>query len=227
MSDTEGTLAAGNNPQEGNNAGEGNKAEGNNQTSSQSLGWRAGLRTDLREDDRFTNFRNTSELAEAYLKQEDRLSKAVLIPGENASEEERKAYKQKLGIPESKDRYELDEDWLKETAYEAELTPEQAKKVGDALKKKQTEAVKGAETKLRETWGGEYEKNLEKAQRAVKTFGPDGFMDYLEETGLGNDPRMIQTMHAFAEAVSEDTLVPGEGGTSQKAKQPWDVIYKD
>jgi len=49
------------------------------------------------------------------------------------------------------------------------------------------------------------------AARAVEQFGTPELKKMLEETRLGNHPEMLRIFHKIGQAISEDTLVTGEG----------------
>ena len=60
-------------------------------------------------------------------------------------------------------------------------------------------------------FGGEaFTRNVEHAHRALKAFAPEGFIEVLERTGLGNHPDLVRTFSKIGAAMSEDQLViPG------------------
>lgn len=68
-----------------------------------------------------------------------------------------------------------------------------------------------AEEELRREWGRVYDRKVTAAARAVRQLGGDDLGSFLDETGLGNDPRMIRAFARIAEQIGEDSLV-GEGG---------------
>lgn len=241
MADVEGTLATANNSQEA-----GSPDQGNNTETQTSGGLQAALRKELRGDERLGKFGNASELAEEFLNQSDKLSQAVTIPGENASEQELVEFRRRLGVPEKPDEYEFEESlpeemqpktfdkWYKETALGAGLSKEQAAALRKAFAEQYTAGIKEVQKhkqaslektqkELREKYGDKYEENIVKAQRVVKTLGGDEFVSYLEESGLGNDPRMVDAMVRFANLVSEDTLVAGsvDGAQNKGTKSPY------
>jgi hypothetical protein len=72
------------------------------------------------------------------------------------------------------------------------------------------EAHAAAERELRSEWGRTYERRIAAATRAVAEFGGEPLAQYLDETGLGNDPRLVRAFVRIAEMVGEDALV-GEG----------------
>jgi hypothetical protein len=68
-----------------------------------------------------------------------------------------------------------------------------------------------AERELRGEWGGGYDKRLRAAARAARDFGGEPLLALLEETRLGDDPRVIRAFARIAERIGEDGLAGGEG----------------
>jgi len=118
--------------------GEGN--EGMPDGTSEKLGWRAGLPTELQHHEWLKDFTKVGDFATAAIEVKERMDKAITPPGENATEDERKAYLKALGVPESSDGYtfdlskipkdlELNEEivtWLRGVAHKNNLTQPQA-----------------------------------------------------------------------------------------------------
>ncbi len=67
-----------------------------------------------------------------------------------------------------------------------------------------------AEKVLRREWSQAFDKNVNLAKRAVARFGGQELQKFLDETQLGNDPRVIRAFDKVARKVGEDTL-EGEG----------------
>src|SRR3546814_2085387 len=73
-----------------------------------------------------------------------------------------------------------------------------------------------AETSLRREWGGDHERNLTFAQRAVRSFGDDTFVDFLESqevegVKLGDHPAFVRAFAAIGRAMGEDQPLTGAG----------------
>lgn len=229
MGDVEGNQDQANNsgPEEGDvqeptqDQEAGNQTEGNNTS-----GLSAALRKELRGDERL-KFGNASELAEAYLKQVDSMQNAVLIPGEDADEEAVKAYREKLGIPSDMKGYTFEtdlpegvdagyDDWIRKVAFENNLTAKQAVQLRDSIIERFTADVQSQQARIKEAaaalkkqWGGEYGKNLKIAQHVVKKFASEDFKRFLDSSGLGDHPQMVEMMYTFGNMISEDTLIDG------------------
>ena len=50
---------------------------------------------------------------------------------------------------------------------------------------------------------------VSEAKQVIGKFAPDGFSEYLDETGLGSDPRFLKFTRAVYAGMREDTLVRG------------------
>lgn len=161
----------------------------------------------------------------------------VQMPGEDATDDDIAEFYNKLGRPEEASAYELnyDEespakiqgefvDQYKEWAHEAGLTPKQAQVLMDKYSgwaegiveqsnKDYNEVRDQNEKVLQDEFGGEYDNKVALAGRAAKELGGDEFMDLMEETGLGNDPRVVKTFAKIGEMLSEDELGAGGGGS--------------
>ena len=78
--------------------------------------------------------------------------------------------------------------------------------------KMETEMAKQADeakASLTKEWGGDYDKKTEAASGLVAALADEDFMDYLSETGLGNDPRMLKAFYKLSTFISEDSFVDG------------------
>lgn len=86
---------------------------------------------------------------------------------------------------------------------------------------------------LQKEWGQGYEGNVESAKGAIAALGDKDFVNYLETTGLGDDPRMIRTMHKLAGLLGESGGLPGNlnsrgegGGTKAAAEEAYAAHMK-
>ena len=157
--------------------------------------------------------------------------------GEKPKEDEGKAPKE--GAPESYADFTLPEktpvtkeqvESLKAVAKELNLTQEQAQSLVDAQVKNAQEYVdaqNSALSQLRKDWvegvksdseigGAKYQENVAVAVKALNRFGTDGLRELLNLSGFGDHPEMIRLLYKVGKAISEDTLIEGDG----KSKQP-------
>jgi len=206
--------------------------EGNIQSGD--LGWRAALTPDLQKHDLLTPIKEVKDLGKAYVDLHGRLANAVFVPGDNATPEERKAYAEKMGIPADPAQYDLDrtsvpaeiysedtEKWFRDTALRLGLSKSQASGLFkeyntllvNAYKEQQTALTKPRDesiAKLKGEWGTSFDANLQLAKRVVSKFGGEDFIKYLNESGFGDHPLLIKTLHAVGKVLSEDAFKEGE-----------------
>ncbi len=71
--------------------------------------------------------------------------------------------------------------------------------------------------------GAKFDENLGYAQKAVKQFGGDAFIEALEATGMGNHPAFIKAFSQVGKSMSEDKL--HIGGQSQGPRDMADIMY--
>lgn len=191
------------------------------------------LPKDLRGHEKLGGFTGAGELANAYLEAASKTEGAVVPPGEDATDEQITEFYRRIGHPEQPSEYELaegvdteeDEEWFRQIAHKAKLTKGQArdlyneyaariKETTEAQAKARADAAAKAEETLKNEWGEQYESRLGKAQGLVKQLAGEEFISYLNESGLGNDVRLIKAMDKFASLISEDSLVLGDGPTA-------------
>ncbi len=213
--------------------------------------WTEQIDPGLREQ--FKDFPKLNDVAKSHVELREKvkgIDGMVRIPGENASDEEYETFLQKIGVPKDPEGYQLalptnlpdglkaDPEmaaWFRDLAYETGLLPGQARTLYEKYNERMIElhgvqtqarkdAVQKADEALRNEWKGDYDKNLELARRAQRTFGGNGFTTLLEKTGLGNDPEMIKTFHTIGKKIGEDNLVKGDP-TSPAGGDLLDEIY--
>lgn len=205
--------------------------EGGNTGTNQGIGWRAGLPETLRNHEAFTAMGKVGDLGKAYLDQADKLARAVVIPGTDATPEDRKAFLQKLGVPQNPEDYEIStedasfNDQFRKAAHEQGLTKEQAKALAssiESLAKTQNQQVQDTakqqrvqeREKLRQEWGSMADANEAAARRFLLVAGAD-MADPLAESGMVEDPRILRGLHKLSKMISEDRLVTGSGSQQQ------------
>lgn len=168
------------------------------------------------------------DLLAEYVRLMEREKKSVVLPDDSSSEEDLKAYRKALGVPEDADGYSLpksnaeDEfkDWYKATAFSAGMTKAQAKKFFEAYlaedARRAEEAVKAKEKRaeestiaLKKEWGDTADANYALAKRAFKEYGDAGFRSLVKENNLESDPRLIKTFYGIARKTMGDRGTEG------------------
>lgn len=168
-------------------------------------------------------------------------------PDDDPEESEKDDDSDKKGAPE-KYEFETNEDspvtdeHLQEIAEYAKargMTQEDAQKLVD-MQEKALEGFKNEQQQMlkdkSEEWaqesrsdkeiGGEaFNENVENAKRLITKFGDEGIKDFLNTSGLGNNPSVIRLFTRLSKAVdlSEDKLELGE--QKSKAKPVEDLFY--
>jgi len=211
------------------------------------------LSDDLKENATLQKFKDVEGLGTSYLAMQEMIGSRAKIPTDESSEEEVSEFYNKLGRPETPDKYEIDipggvgtDDEINHffsAAHKSGLTNRQAQ---DALNYFHTmnenykvdmdatmqKARTDAETTLKKEWGpGQYDKNLAVSRRAFNRFADDGLRRIVDESGMSNNVSMIKFLHKIGVAFSD----PNMGGTgrdsssldSDSAKLEIDAIMKD
>lgn len=174
------------------------------------------------------SYRNLEKLLGA-----DRAGKTVVLPGEDASAEERMEVYNRLGRPDSPDKYQLplsdDADpeftkWAQEAFHGAGLTQDQAKAVAEkftefAQQQEQsqqaqyTQSVEQEDAALRKEWGQNYDKHISMAQRAARNLVGKDESDRVQkldslEKAMGYRG-LMEFMSDLGSKLGEDAFVDG------------------
>jgi len=190
-------------------------------------------------------FTSPAEVVKSYAALQSRLGRSVVKPGPDAGPEELAAYRRQLGVPESAEGYDvqlpedlppalhgdeageaLQRDFLK-AMHEAGASNEVVQKALDwyygnvtqnlaQQQKSAAERRAESEASLRLEWGGDHERNLTFARRAVQSFGDAAFADFLdsqeaEGVKLGDHPAFVRAFAAIGRAMGEDLPLSGAG----------------
>lgn len=213
--------------------------------------WTAQLSGELRENQSLTSFQNISEMGKAYLNTrgevtelQEKLSSAILKPGENATPEDLEAYYASLGRPENAEMYSFKApEGLPEGAYNAEteaafkqlafqngLTDQQANQLhgwfwqnmqaGMQATKERTDT---AINQLKGEWKDKFEANAVMANRAFDKFGGNNedvqklVNSHVDGVALKDHPVFAKIFYEISKVISDDLLSDGEshGGRPQ------------
>lgn len=192
------------------------------------------------------------KLAVSYINLE-KMPRGVNVPKEGAPKEEWDAFYERLGRPKTAEEYALDvkvpegmpwnkgaEAKIVQRLHAAGLTKRQATDVingyleeaarGNVFVEQEKAKTRGeAEQTMKQEWGGLADMNIALVQRAVGEFGGDEFRSYLDDTGLGNDPRFMRFVHKMASPMLEGNLIKGDnlGMKRAEAKAEIERLMKD
>lgn len=225
------------NPQEG--QADESQQTGSVQDSGQESGapeppkWVHQLNGDLKANEKVLTHQNINDLVSEYLSYAEKADRLVELPGDDADDDAKKAFLDKLR-PESPDAYTFSdesvpdgvqvskeyESQFRQLAHEVGLTQEQAAKLRDwdlqrhgaqvqAHKQRQEQAIEA----LKKEWGDNFAANLKEAQLAFKQIAQnledDKLAERMVKTGYGNDPDMLKTFYGIWQMIKPDSLIPG------------------
>ena len=198
--------------------------------------WKEAIPEELRNDPNISKFTELEALAKSYVNATRMIGQdKVAVPNNNSTEDQWNEVYDKLGRPESADKYKLevksdvvplDESAIKqfaENAHQLGLNNKQAQGIlefyknsmeGSAQQSKidNETAQANAEQELRKEWGSNYENNIKKAGSIAKAnMNPEVLdMELKDGTRLGDHPAIIKGFANIANILSEDKLVSTE-----------------
>jgi hypothetical protein len=222
------------------------------QPTSESLGWRAGLPDDLKQDETFTPFKTVGDFAKAHKETaakvkdyEGKLANSIPKLGENASQEEREKFFTQLGRPEKPDGYEfVGEDkaapeWTKaykDAMHKIGVPKAMAKELSEFNNKMINQMVEQhnarilaenqtAAATLKAELGDKYDASVELASRLWKQWGKTEVefdKAFATETS-NNRVTMIRFLLNVAAKTGEDTSLRGSSERQAAPKAGYDL----
>ena len=198
--------------------------------------WKEAISEDLRNDPNISKFTELEALAKSYVNATRMIGQdKVAVPNNNSTEDQWNEVYNKLGRPESPDKYKLevksdvvpiDEGAIKsfaENAHQLGLNNKQAQGILEYYKNSMEGSAQqnqvdmetaqaNAEQELRKEWGGNYEANIKKAGAVAKANMDATILDMQLKDGtrLGDHPAIIKGFANIANLMSEDKLVSTE-----------------
>ena len=181
-------------------------------------------------------FKDVPSLVNSYRELRKSMDSSVRVPTPEASHEERSAFFQRLGTPESIDGYEIEEgteEWAtaaREAAHKAHLTKDQWKTLTAAqkstLESQQAALEERLETSLAESksrLGPEYDQVVEKAKTALETLASknERLSDPLGQIDL-RDPDALELFSMVGDMMT-DGSAPADGGTAETNEHGDDI----
>lgn len=182
------------------------------------------LAEELRGQKALATFKTADDLAKSYLHAQQLLGKRI----QDLSPEDAAHLNTLRGVPKSADQYTLptegSEDmiqWYKQAAVQAGLTQEQAKGIYDQyvmlertkldqINQQRTDARVAAEAELRKEFGAGASQQVKLAADAIRNFGGDEVLQAIDETGLGNNPKVIKMLAKIGQQLMEDQVVEAD-----------------
>ncbi len=202
--------------------------------------WRSSLPEDLRAHPALTDIKDVGGLAKSFVHAQSMIgADKIVMPKPDASPAEMADFYNKLGRPGTADGYKFSETtiegvpkdeatqkWARDIFHKHGLTQKQADglyqdyiaKVGSDLKAMNESLATQREQsleQLRGEWkGNEFDVNVQLAQRAVKTFGSEELVKYLNESGEGDNPLLIKLFANIGKQLGEDQAFGGRSSQS-------------
>lgn len=225
----------------GENQNGGGQGDADGGGSQGALDWTSTLSPDVRARVQVSEYKSPDEIGVALINAEKKIgAKGVIVPGENATDEDWNKFYNELGRPETAEAYELGDFKTPENLpWDGEAQTEALEGFhGLGLNSKQAEGVLGiylgyvekevtkaaneaaaAETALRKELGTAYDAKMDLANRVVRHFGGEDLVTEFKQNGQGRNAQMIKTFIGIGEAFGEDGPL-GDGGGGGFAMSP-------
>jgi hypothetical protein len=195
--------------------------------------WTSGLTPDLKQLVETKGYKSPADVVQAYAHAQRAIgADKIPLPKDGVWDD---VARSKLGIPKSAEGYQLrrpdlphgvayDEAFEKAAlpvAHKLGLTPQQVQGLLDFYAGHQGQAFQtalrgrsGEETQsiaaLQQEWGGSYDAKVSAAARAARYFGGQGLVNFLNESGMGNNTELVRTFAKIGSMMTEDTLKIGK-----------------
>ena len=204
--------------------------------STQPVSWKQSISEQYRTNPNIEKFTEIDALAKSYINAVSMIgTDKIPLPGKTATDEQWNEVYNKLGRPESPDKYKLelktdvapvDENVIKgfaQNAHKLGLNNKQAQGILEFYKNTLESSAKEmsvnmeyaqeqAANELRSEWGRAYDDNLRKASAVAKTYLEPELLDTQLRDGsrLGDNPKIIKAFANIANLLSEDKIVGTE-----------------
>ncbi len=197
-----------------------------------SADWTASLTPDLKQLVETKGYKSPADVVQAYAHAQRAIgADKIPAPKDGVWDETARA---KLGIPRSPDGYELrrpdlpqgvtyDEAFEKAAlpvAHKLGLTPSQVQGLLDFYAGHQSQSFQSSlkgriddETQsvglLQQEWGPSYDTKVAQAARAARYFGGQPLIEFLNQSGVGNNPELVRAFAKIGSMMTEDSLKIG------------------
>jgi len=198
--------------------------------------WKEAISEEYRSNPNIEKFTELDALAKSYINAVSMIgTDKIPLPGKTATDEQWNEVYNKLGRPESADKYTLelktdvapvDENVIKgfaQNAHKLGLNNKQAQGILEFYKQTLEGSAKEmsvnmetaqaeATNMLRSEWGKSYDENLRKASSVAQTYLEPELLDTQLRDGsrLGDNPKIIKAFANIANLLSEDKIIGTE-----------------
>ena len=196
-------------------------------------GWVSGLTPELKQLVEAKGYKTPADVVQAYAHAQRAIgADKIPAPKDGVWDE---VARTKLGIPKSAEGYELrrpelpqgvvyDETFEKAAlpvAHKLGLTPHQVQGLLDFYAGHQGQSFQSAMRgriedesqavgSLQQEWGPSYDGKVAQAARAARYFGGETLINFLNESGMGNNPELVRTFAKIGSMMTEDSLKIGK-----------------
>jgi len=196
---------------------------------SDAVSWKDSLPEEIRSDPSLADINDVNSMAKSYINGQKLIGKdKIALPGKEATEAEMNDFYNSLGRPADSKEYTFDkptlpegvtydqgfEDAYKGIAHAAGLNPEQAKQIYDGyheyLNNQAATSSEGSQLQhaewvdsIKKDFGKAYSEKIDLASRAVETYGGPELKDWLDSTGMGNNPMFVKLFAKVGEGLAE------------------------
>ena len=198
--------------------------------------WKEAISEEYRKNPNIEKFTELDALAKSYINAVSMIgTDKIPLPGKSATDEQWNEVYNKLGRPESPDKYTLefktdvapvDENVIKgfaQNAHKLGLNNKQAQGILEFYKSTLEGSAKemsvnmeaaqaSAANALRSEWGKAYDENLRRASSVAQTYLEPELLDTQLRDGsrLGDNPKIIKAFANIANLLSEDKIIGTE-----------------
>ncbi len=213
--------------------------------------WRADLPEDIRDDAALASINDVPALAKSLIHAQRMVgADKVVLPGKDATDEQKAEFYTALGRPEKPEGYEIPTEGMPEgldippeslesyyqAAHDLGLNTQQVAglyrwlmedvgKQGEGLATTAVEEKAAGEKVLREEFGDAYDQRMAVSKKAVRDFGGDELVAFLNDTGLGDSPALVKAFSKIGIAVGTDEII-GTGAATTFGMTPEEAQAK-
>lgn len=238
----EGNKTSGNPPSaEGSTLG--NNSAGSNQAGGQNTDWKSALPKELQDEPSLKSINDINALAKSYINAQKLVgAEKIVVPSKHATPEDWKGVYQKLGLPADIKEYDIklkegalvDKDFsekFKQTAYNAGILPQQAQTLVEWYDKANQEIETTIQTKLKaqqdtqiaqlkEEWGQAFDQKVSRAKQVLGEVQDKSLIEYLDQSGLGNDPKLIKMFAQIGDRFFKEATEKGGQSPNSNLQSP-------
>ncbi len=199
--------------------------------------------TNVQLYDRVKRFKSPDDLVRSFVSLEDKQASTGRVPKEDSPKEDWDSFRKHWGVPEKAEAYTIPDDVPKEIKETfnpeftsslntlahtiglnqkqyAELTKWGANQAL-AMTQAQVETRKANEATLKKDWGSDFESRCNLASATIKNLcgsASHPFVQFLEETKMGDDPRFVKFFYDLGKELGEDEILAGDKGSESKVE---------